>query len=228
MTCARAAPPRCTSRGLRAYQRVTVHIQGVRAQTTDHARHTCAQNADHLAHKSSFSAFFVEVVCTVGATSPHAAAPPPPLGGNCIIRTSTRRRHAVNQLLVLQNPHHVPSHDIPNAEQAPEGTGGPPDVGPGCGARGRWRGLAGLRGDAPSEARGADDSRAGRRPQAHQAARPTGQHARRPEHPWAHKQPPSRTQQHVVSYSPLCLDALAARDDRPLNHRARLRSRRSR
>ena len=33
-------------------------------------------------------------------------------------------------------------------------------------ARGR-RGLAGLRGDAPSEARGADGSRAGRRPRAH-------------------------------------------------------------
>ena len=44
--------------------------------------------------------------------------------------------------------------------------------GPGCGARGRWRGLAGLRGDAPSEARGADGSRAGHRPRAHQAARP--------------------------------------------------------
>jgi len=43
--------------------------------------------------------------------------------------------------------------------------------GPGCGARGRWRGLAGLRGAAPSEARGADDSRAGRRPRAHKAAR---------------------------------------------------------
>ena len=43
---------------------------------------------------------------------------------------------------------------------------------PGCGARGRWQGLAGLRGDAPSEARSADDSRAGRRPRAHQAARP--------------------------------------------------------
>ena len=42
---------------------------------------------------------------------------------------------------------------------------------PGCGARGRWRGLAGLRGAAPSEARGADDSRAGRRPRAHKAAR---------------------------------------------------------
>ena len=46
------------------------------------------------------------------------------------------------------------------------------DGGPGCGARGRWRGLAGLRDDAPSEARGADGSRAGRRPRAHKAARP--------------------------------------------------------
>ena len=40
------------------------------------------------------------------------------------------------------------------------------------GAGGRRRGLAGLRDDAPSEARGADGSRAGRRPRAHQAARP--------------------------------------------------------
>ena len=47
-----------------------------------------------------------------------------------------------------------------------------------CGARGRRWGLAGLRGDAPSEARGADGERAGRRPRAHQAARPS----RRPEH----------------------------------------------
>ena len=117
MTCARAAPPRCTSRGLRAYQGVTVHVQGL-ARAAHHARHRCAHNAAHLAHKSSFSAVFVEVVCTVGTTPPHAAAPPPPLGGNCIIRTSTRRRHAVNQLLVLQNPHHVPSHDIPNTQKA--------------------------------------------------------------------------------------------------------------
>ena len=41
-----------------------------------------------------------------------------------------------------------------------EGAGG--TGGPGCGARGRWRGLAGLRDDAPSEARGADGERAGR------------------------------------------------------------------
>ena len=36
-------------------------------------------------------------------------------------------------------------------------------VGPGCGGRGRWRGLAGLRDDTPSEARSADGERAGRR-----------------------------------------------------------------
>ena len=42
------------------------------------------------------------------------------------------------------------------------------------GAGGRWRGLAELRGDAPSEARSADGSRAGRRPPAHTAAGPSG------------------------------------------------------
>ena len=66
-----------------------------------------------------------------------------------------------------------------------EGAGGP--GGPGCGARGRRRGLAGLRDDAPSEARSADGSRAGRRPRAHKAARPTGQHVRRPEIRRGHK-----------------------------------------
>ena len=47
-----------------------------------------------------------------------------------------------------------------------EGAGGP-----GCGARGRGQGLAGQRADAPSEARGADGSRAGRHPPAHTATR---------------------------------------------------------
>ena len=40
--------------------------------------------------------------------------PASPHGGNCIIRTPTRRRHAANQLLMLQNPHrsqpHAPRH----------------------------------------------------------------------------------------------------------------------
>ena len=69
-----------------------------------------------------------------------------------------------------------------------EGAGG--IGGPGCGARGWRRGLAGLRADAPSEARGADGSRAGRRPRAHQAARPHGRALRCPEHPWGSKLDP--------------------------------------
>ena len=44
--------------------------------------------------------------------------------------------------------------------------------GPDCDALGRRQGLAGQRADAPSEARGADGERAGRRPRAHQAAQP--------------------------------------------------------
>ena len=53
------------------------------------------------------------------------------------------------------------------------GTTGVEGAGGTCrGAGGRRRGLAGLRDDAPSEARGADDSRAGRRPPAHTAAGP--------------------------------------------------------
>ena len=57
-----------------------------------------------------------------------------------------------------------------------------------CGAGGRWQGLAGLRDDAPSEARGADGSRAGRRPPAHKAARPHGKVRRCPEHQQRRKQ----------------------------------------
>ena len=48
--------------------------------------------------------------------------------------------------------------------------------GPDRGAGGRRRGPDGLRDDAPSKARGADGSRAGRRPPAHTAARPHKAH----------------------------------------------------
>ena len=77
----------------------------------------------------------------------------------------------------------------PATKQQGQGAGGP-----GCGTRGRRRGLAGLRDDAPSEARSADGSRAGRRPRAHQAARPSRAHhaggraRRRPEHQRRHTQ----------------------------------------
>ena len=57
-----------------------------------------------------------------------------------------------------------------------EGAGG--TGGPGCGARGRWRGLAGLRGAAPNEVR--PPSLAG------------GRALRRPEHPWGTQSSPAR------------------------------------
>ena len=69
------------------------------------ARHWCSQTADHFATSSPFSAFFIEVVCDLGAIPPRTTAAPPPIGGNCIIRAATRRRHAASHLLMLQNPH---------------------------------------------------------------------------------------------------------------------------
>ena len=78
-----------------------------------------------------------------------------------------------------------------------EGAGG--TRGPGRGARGRWRGLAGLRDDAPSEARGADGERAGRRPRAHRAARPSKAHrAARP------SRQPGTPKGRVPKYPPPC------------------------
>ena len=60
----------------------------------------------------------------------------------------------------------------PTGVEGAEGSGGP-----GRGAGGRWRGLAGLR-DRPLRAAGSRVaiSRAGRRPRAHQAARPNKAH----------------------------------------------------
>ena len=63
--------------------------------------------------------FFIEVVCTLGASPPRTATSPPRTatspprtatsppanGGNCTTRGATRRRHAVARLLMLQNPH---------------------------------------------------------------------------------------------------------------------------
>ncbi len=70
----------------------------------------CAQNADHLAHNSPFSAFFTEVVCTLGAAPPRTATSLPQNGGNDVIRAATRRRHAERKLLMVQNPHVAARH----------------------------------------------------------------------------------------------------------------------
>ena len=59
--------------------------------------------------------FFIEVVCTLGASPPRTATSPPLTatsppanGGNCTTRGATRRRHAVAMLLMLQNPPPLP------------------------------------------------------------------------------------------------------------------------
>ena len=85
----------------------------------------------------------------------------------------TSLRHAARRLRVVQNPHDRRRGGRRQDQRVAV---------PGCGTRGRRQGLAGQRADAPSEARGADTSRAGRRPRAHKAARP-GTTARGPLHP---------------------------------------------
>ena len=105
-----AAPPRHGIAGLRAISRV-------RVRATHQAGHRCGHNADCLAHDSPLSAFFVELVCTVGATPPRTATSPPPNGGNCSIRAATRRRHAEGRLLMVQNPHHYPWCPAPSLVQ---------------------------------------------------------------------------------------------------------------
>ena len=184
-------------------------------RATRYDRYRCVQNADHFAHNSPFSAFFAEVVCTLGMTPPRTAISPPPkrvcttsmestarpAGPGCGTRglrcpwaaagpgqASRRRaqpRTATQAPPVWRVPegtegtgglradapiricHRAPlgreagypgggthavgpgraSHSDTSAAGV-EGAGG--HGGPGCGARGRRRGLAGLRDDAPS------------------------------------------------------------------------------
>ena len=153
-------------------------IAGSHASTHILPEHRRAQNADHLAHNTPFSAFFTKVVCDLGATPPQVAASPSPIGGIALHEPPTRRRHAARRLRVVQTP----------TTAGVEGTGGAGghgrlrDAGQAAAPVGGRQGLAGQRADAPSEARGADGSRAGRRPRAHKAARPRTT-ARGPLHP---------------------------------------------
>ena len=82
----------CQQRGPAASTATTTDITAPKTQTTSPTT-------------PRFSAFFTEVVCTLGTTPPQTATSPPPNGGNGVIRTATRRRHADSQPLMLQNPH---------------------------------------------------------------------------------------------------------------------------
>ena len=187
-------------------------IAGSHASTHILPEHRRAQNADHLAHNTPFSAFFTKVVCDLGATPPQVAASPSPIGGIALHEPPTRRQKAscsANPRDRRRGGHWRSRRARAAARRGPGcGTRGRRQglaglrgntqpckhrrcggrrqdqrvAVPGCRARGRRQGLAGQRADAPSEARGADESRAGRRPRARQAARP-GTTARGPLHP---------------------------------------------
>ena len=60
-------------------------------RATRYDRYRRAQNADHFAHNSPFSAFFAEVVCTLGMTPPRTAISPPPKGVCTTSMESTAR-----------------------------------------------------------------------------------------------------------------------------------------
>ena len=96
------------------YSRLAHAIAGSRASDTPGRAPLCPQRRPPRPRRP-LSAFFAEVVCTLGATPPRTATSPPRTatsppanGGNCTIRAATRRRHAVARLLMLQNPHHYP------------------------------------------------------------------------------------------------------------------------
>ena len=85
------------------------------------------------------------------------------------LQTDTNQHDTRGELHAkLRNDGHLPANHAPPAWRASE------DRRRGRGAGERRQGLAGQRVDAPSEARGADGSRAGRRPPAHTAAGPDG------------------------------------------------------
>ena len=74
-------------------------------------------------------------------------------------------------------------HVLSCNQKNPTSTSAQAAGGPDCDALGRRQGLAGQRADAPSEARGADGERAGRRPRTHTATRPEGAREHRQRHP---------------------------------------------
>ena len=90
--------PACASRGSRA-------CSGVRVRAARHARRLCAQTVDHLARNSPLSPVLPRWSALWAPHQPQPRSHCDHTGGNGVIRTTTRRRHAVSQALMLPNPH---------------------------------------------------------------------------------------------------------------------------
>ena len=105
MTCAWATPPTCISRGLRAHQGVNAHVQRLtRGQHTPRETHLCPKRRPPRSQPPVFSIFRLGgLQFGHHTTSNHDLTATK--RGNCTIRSTTRRRHADSQLLMLQNPH---------------------------------------------------------------------------------------------------------------------------
>ena len=84
---------------------LTRMFRGLPASTRTTPDASIRQSAAPFPQSDRFSAYFAQWVCSLASIPPHVGASPPPNGGNGVIRTSTRRRHADSQLLMLQNPH---------------------------------------------------------------------------------------------------------------------------
>ena len=126
---------------------LTLPAEGPAASTATTTDTTAPKTQSTSPTTPRLSAFFAEVVCTVGTTELQTATSPPPNGGNGVIRTTTRRRHADSQPLVLQNPHRhrYGGHQRGRRARAaaPEGPQGPGrgagEIGrPSCGPRCPW------------------------------------------------------------------------------------------
>ena len=76
-----------------------------RVRIPHHVRGRICQNVDSFSHNRLFSPSFTQWVCTLAATPPQTTPAPPPIGGIALHGGSTRRRHAVRGLRVVQNPH---------------------------------------------------------------------------------------------------------------------------
>ena len=99
----------------------------------------------------------IDDVCNKTQAGPPNRRPPRGLRGQAVVPVGGGRAWPG-----FEATHkHTSAHRAPLVWRAPEGP----------------EGTGGLRVDAPSEARGADGSRAGRRPRAHKAARPHKAHA---------------------------------------------------
>ena len=126
ITRAWATPPTCTSRGLRAYQRVNAHVQGFACEQHTEIDTDSAKVQTHWLKMTDFGVFLPNGSAVWRAhrlTSwPHHHQ----TGGNGVIRTTTRRRHTATAPLMLQNPHTAPASGTAasNSEaQAPRDSG---------------------------------------------------------------------------------------------------------